>query len=194
MTEQKIVSGFEHRMFFVILRDALRSGTKHVADWGRRKQWLEDNPDQPAAMYLIAALSYTEGVVGTNWAEDHGGARKRELCVLRILRNALVHESGELARLANKQRVPLDEDPVRKREGKTWGLIPASDAVAYVRTFEADLVSKRHTEPSGTPIESYFTVDAAGKVELLPEAFERICGLMTRAFGNAGEIQWGEEE
>ena len=175
--------GFEHRLFFTILSDSLRFGPAQVSHTARRNKWLADHPDWPPSVYLICSFAYAEGKLGRDFVENHGGFTKRELCVLRIARNALVHCDGALTGLKKQQHTPLGM------------LDPKSDPLAvsrYVARLAADLSAGRVTDQKGRPVAPYLKVIREKQIRRVrlenPASFLRISSLMTQVFIRSGHL------
>lgn len=170
--------GMEHMLFFRSLMSALSSGSQRFArDTERRVAWLADRSYHFPAMMLIGSFSYLEGELGHGWISSYGGTNKRELYVLKHIRNAVVHHAGNLSQLRPTPRRRIDA-----RRGR-----PA-DIPIYVRRFASDLRRGRVKDRNGAAIDAYFVVMRTGEARLNDIAYSRIRFLSHVVMRNAGKL------
>lgn len=173
--------GQEHALFPKSLEQALDDGPKRfVADTDRRTAWFADRSHYFPELMLVGCLAYLEGELRPGWIAKYGGKRRRELYVLRLVRNAIVHTAGDLKGL----------DAFKKRVDARKGRPP--DITQYVRRFCADLRNRR-TRPDlrGRRAEVYMVVDRSGIVRLNDKAFFHLRILTIEVLGNAGRLRSG---
>jgi hypothetical protein len=90
--------GFDHNMFFKLFALSLPSGFEHIVEGlPRREEWLENNRHLLSAAMLLTSFSYLEGMLSSTWIEDFGEEFQPELYCLRIIRNAITHNDGDIS-------------------------------------------------------------------------------------------------
>ncbi len=163
----------DHRYFLLFLRDTLQQGSKHISSGiPKRENWLKNNGHHLTGVQLVAYYSYMDGLLGSGWIEKYGKRQKRELYVLRTVRNALTHVNGKLSLL---------DKPKKSKPGKP------KDPAGYVRRFCKDLDSGNIVDDKGTAIPKYMEVKN-GNIVLNSAISGRICGLFTALLVRAGKI------
>ena len=173
VNQPKIWKGMDHRYFLLFVRDTLQQGSKHVSEGiPKREKWLEDNGHHLIGVQLVAYFAYLDGLLGSGWIEKIGKKQKRELYVLRTIRNALTHVNGRLSSL---------DKPKKSKPGKP------KDPAGFVRRFCNDLKAGKIVDDKGTVVPSYMKVKN-GKIVLNSVIYGRICGLFTALLVRAGEI------
>ncbi len=168
----------EHMLFFKSLMSALSSGPERFAEGiERRDAWLADRSYHFPALMLIGSFSYLEGELKHDWINLFGGVHKRELYVLRHIRNAVVHHAGNLHQLRT-----IPPKRINARRGR-----PANIST-YVRRFASDLRRGQVKDQKGTKIVAYFEVSRAGEVRLNDIGYSRIRVLCHAVLANAGKF------
>ena len=151
--------GLEHAFFFGALHRLLQyERSRYTSETERRREWIADRAYLFPALMLVGSFLYVEGECKSGWIQKYGGKRKRELYSLRIIRNAIVHEAGDLT-LLNSYKKPN----ARK------GMPP--DIRAYVRRFIGDLKAGRVLNEHGQRVAAYIELDRSGIVKLNDKAF-----------------------
>ena len=90
-------AGFEHFLFLKVLALSIPKGAEHICkDTTRRREWLAKYPHLLTGSMLLTAFAYAEGLLGETWIEDHGKDFETELGSLRIIRNAITHNDGNI--------------------------------------------------------------------------------------------------
>ena len=165
-------------LFFKALRQGLTSGPKQFAeDTERRKLWFADRSHYFPEMMLIGSFAYLEGELGSGWIKKYGGRYKRELFILRHIRNAVVHEAGDLKR--------LNAFPPKKVDARN-GRPP--DIAKAVRRFASDLRRGRVTNKDKTVVPTYINVSRQGVATLNDDAFRRLGVLVAVILRNSGRL------
>lgn len=168
-------NGMEHTLFFRSLKSALSGGSKRFAeDTERRELWVQESMHYFPEMMLIGSFSYLEGQLGKNWVPKYGGRRKRELYVLRHIRNACVHTNGDLKALTPFRR------NINARKGR-----PANIEV-YVRRFASDLRRQKIRDDKGNVYPAFIEISRKGCVTLEQDAFMIVQALSNYVCSNAG--------
>lgn len=168
--------GQEHALYFAALDRLLQyERTRFTSETEGRQLWFADRAYHFPALMLIGSYIYIEGECKSGWIQKYGGKRKRELYVLRIIRNAIVHEAGDLT-LLKPYRGP------NARDGRP------SDIRAYVRRFIGDLKAGRVCNEHGHSILAYLELDRRGSVKLNDKAFIHLKRLFGYVLKNAGRI------
>ena len=176
MKRQNIWKGMDHRLFFTILRDTLTQGPRHVSATTQRQEWLSRNSHHFSEALLVTYFAYIDGALGSKWIEKYGKKQKRELYVLRIVRNAIVHYQGNL-KLLNKPKNP-DASKGKPR-----------DPCKHLRAFVRDVKAGKLLYDNGDKILNYLDIDRKGIVKLNSAANARLSGLATVIMSRAGLIK-----
>ena len=106
-----ITHGFEHRMYFKLVSLGLPKGVEFVSeDTPRRHAYLNSNPNFPNNIVLTSCLTYCENILnaGNNsndWINSHGGIFIDILLAMKIIRNALTHNNGDISQNHNFNRM-----------------------------------------------------------------------------------------
>ena len=91
------LEGFEHNMFFRLFAQSLPVGFRHISEGiPRREAWIEENSHLISGTMLLSTFSYLEGLLDSRWIEEFGCALQPELTSLRIIRNAITHNDGDI--------------------------------------------------------------------------------------------------
>jgi hypothetical protein len=102
-----ITQGFEHKLYFRLISLGLPKGIEFIAeDTARRKAYLDDNPNFPNNIVLTSCLTYCENVLNSgnnsnDWINNHGGIFIDILLAMKIVRNALTHNNGNISQNHN---------------------------------------------------------------------------------------------
>ena len=170
--------GQEHSMFFRSLQQSLREGPEDFARYtDRRRAWIEDRYHYFPELMLVGCFAYLEGELEEGWIGKYGGKLKRELYVLRLVRNAVVHTAGNLSKLDGYKGRQLNA-----RRGRP------PDITAYVRRFVRDLRAGRVTDPKGKTVPEYMSVSRSGVAALNKDAFRRVYILSIELMRCAGRL------
>ena len=168
--------GQEHAFYVHALHRLLKhERQRYTSETERREAWFADRAYHFPALMLVGCFSYIEGVFGRGWIQNFGGRRKRELFVLRVIRNAIVHEAGDL-----KSLLPYKKPHARKGR--------PSNIRMYVRRFVHDLRSGRVRNETGKMVPKYIELERNGIVHLNEEAFDVLRQLFPDVLRNAGRI------
>jgi hypothetical protein len=171
--------GMEHVFFVKALSAALERGPYEffAQDTDRRSLWFAERDHLFPEIFLVGCYSYLEGELGSGWIGRHGGRNKRELYVLRIVRDAAVHSAGDINRLDRVSAKRIDA-----RRGRP------PDKASYVRRFVTDLRKERVTDQNGIPVPMYLTVDRAAIGHLTSDSFRRFRWLTGQVLRNANRL------
>ena len=165
--------GQEHVLYLKGLAQSLQKGSREFAeDTDRRKDWYKDRAHYFPAIMLVGSLAYLEGELGKGWIKKYGGKNKRELYVLRIVRNAIVHHAGDIGKVSKPYNF-------NAREGR-----PA-DNLAYVRRFVSNLRTGKIKNKDGLAYPQYIHVHRNGHVELNDKAYFHIRRIAQTTLRNA---------
>ena len=170
--------GFEHYLFLKILALAIPKGAQEICDGtDKRKKWLSEYSYLLPTCMLLTTFSYVEGMLGESWIENYGSSLQEELESLRIIRNAITHNEGNIK---NNRKS-------RGRDGETQFI--------YVKEFVDKL-----REGSYKPLESwendkrlsYIQLQETGMVKLGESSYGRIGAVINKILKLAGKIQFEE--
>lgn len=170
--------GFEHYLFLKILALAIPKGAQDICDeTDKRKEWLSEYSYLLPTSMLLTTFAYVEGMLGESWIEDYGNNFHEELEALRIIRNAITHNEGNIKNNRN----------ARGRDGEVQFI--------YVNEFVDKL-----RENSYKPLESwendkrlnYIQLQESGLVKLGDSSYGRIGSVINNILKRAGKIQLEE--
>ncbi len=174
------LKGFEHFLFLRVLADAIPKGAAEICrDTERRQQWLRDYPHLLSGAMLLSAFAYAEGILGEGWIEDYGGDFERELNSLRIIRNAITHNDGNIR--GNRRS--------RNRNGE--------EQFQYVRVFRDQLISNRYqplAKWDKKKRSTYIELEDSGSSKLGESSYGRIGAVVNSVLMRAGFIKHSEEQ
>ena len=165
-------------MYFRAVDYGLTAGVDRFSDeTPRRILFYEDNKHLFPPLQLVFSFAYLEGVLGEGWIPKHGGANKRELFVLRVVRNAYVHGGGDLKKTTYWKPPKADG-----RKGRSV------DPPRYVRSFAKDLADGKFIDRHGDLVPPYLTVSRIGYAILDRRAHRRLAHLFQRTLQDAGKL------
>lgn len=166
--------GFEHYLLLKVLAESIPKGATHLCEPSpKRMKWLNDNPHLLAGTMLLTSFAYAEGTLGANWIRKFGKGIRYELRALRITRNAIAHNGGNIT--AN-----------RPSEGRT-----GHQQYSYVTRFVSEAISGNYTPLKAWPIsrrKDYIHLDPGGHVRLGKSSYGRVGAVVLNAFMQAGVI------
>lgn len=167
--------GMEHSFFTRALKHALTQGVQgFVEGTDRRRAWFQDSAHLFPDFMLVGCFAYLEGQLGQGWIEKYGRKHKRDLYCMRLIRNAIVHKSGDLKKCRH-----FSGKNINAKRGRP------SDINAYVVRYALALKKRNIKDDKGKPIPVYFTV-SNGLVKLNNKAFGVLLSFCVAIYRRAG--------
>ena len=111
------------------MEHALTFGIEHWADgFPDKEQHAQDNSHFYYSAMLVSMMTHLAGKMGDDWFDSYKGNWKRHLKVLKIIRNAIVHNDGDVRKTYSKRNPnivrayhdDLEAQAINWRDGKPF--------------------------------------------------------------------------